>query len=206
LFIGLSFIAALSGVEIWQSRRAGRLLRIVVAVSAAIIFMGGFIAGWPPQLRLSQPYRVAVGGHIIEPQGPTAARWMRSFLGPGNVIGAGMSNGLLMLAYGEQHAYAGNWPDTDDILETPDMPEWQKQTLQRWQIQFFAVDRRLISQNNMAGLYFDQTGGGPIPITELFPPEIYEKFDRQPSVSRIFDSGNIVIYDVKVLSNVALFK
>ncbi len=202
LFIGLSFVVALGSIELWQSRRANGLLRVVVTASVAIIFMGGVIAGWPPQLRLSQPYRVAVGDRIIEPQGQVAAQWFRSYLGPNNTLGADISNGLLMLVYGEQHAYAGRWPDTEDILETVEMPEWQNQILQRWQIRYFVVDRRLISRNNMAGLYFDQTGGGPIPSTKLYPPEIYGKFDKQPKVNRIFDSGNIVIYDVSALSDV----
>lgn len=206
LYIGLAFVVALGGLELWQSRQTKGLLRLVVVASVAVIFMGGVIAGWPPQLRLSQPYRVAVGGRIIEPQGVAAAQWSRSFLGRGNIIGADISNALLMLVHGEQHAYAGRWPDTEDILETPEMPDWQKEIIQRWQIRFFVVDRRLIGRNNMAGLYFDQTGGGPIPSTRLLPPEIYEKFDRETNVNRIFDSGNIVIYDVSVLSYVAATK
>lgn len=206
LYIGLSFVVALGSIELWQSRRVRGLWRMIVTASVAIIFMGGVIAGWPPHLRLSQPYRIAVNGSIVEPQGLAAAQWFRSFMGRGNIMGADISNAQLMLVHGEQHAYAGKWPDTEDILETAEMPDWQIQILQRWQIRFFVVDRRLIRRNNMAGLYFDQTGGGPIPSTKLYPAEIYGKFDKQPKANRIFDSGNIVIYDVSELSNAPLLR
>ncbi len=203
LYIGLAFVVALGGIRLWQARRRmSRPMRMIVTASIGIIFIGGVIAGWPPQLRLSQPYRVAVGDHFIDSQGLAAAQWSRVHLGDGNIMGADISNAELMLVHGGQHAYAGKWPDTEDILATADMPEWQIQILQRWQIQYFVVDRRLISQNNMAGLYFDWTGGGPVSSTKLHPADIYEKFDKQPNASRIFDSGNIAIYDVSELRNV----
>jgi hypothetical protein len=42
-----------------------------------------------------------------------------------------------------------------------------------------------------------------IPSKDLIDPDAYRKFDGQKNVSRVFDSGNIVIYDVGVLSGVS---
>jgi hypothetical protein len=53
----------------------------------------------------------------------------------------------------------------------------------------------------MAGYYFDRLEQGAIPNAALFEPEVYEKFDREPKVSRLMDSGNIVIYGIGALGD-----
>jgi hypothetical protein len=50
------------------------------------------------------------------------------------------------------------------------------------------------------GHYFDRgetrlTGGGGATLA----PQLLAKFDQQPDISRIFDSGNIQLYDVSAL-------
>lgn len=202
LFIGLSFVLAFTVVEFWNFRRVAWLGRVIALSSVAIIFMGGVIAGWPPLLRLSRPVQVTVDDVVIEPQGFAAAQWMRAALGPNNLVATDDSNARLMLAYGEQLPLTGRYPDIDDLLRTPDIPAWEVQLMQDQQIQYVAFDRRLISWDNMAGYYFDETGGGSLADTALFDPEVYGKFDKPTNVNRIFDSGNIVIYDVRAVSDV----
>ena len=58
----------------------------------------------------------------------------------------------------------------------------------------------------MAGYYFDPTGGGPLAASDLYDPTIYGKFDAPNNISRIFDSGNIVIYDTKAISDATSIK
>ena len=122
---------------------------------------------------------------------------MRSVLGPNNRILTDESNGRLMLTYGDQDTLVGRNANAKEILGTPEIPDWLPNVVQDRRIRYIGVDRRLISWDNMAGYYFDETHGGPIPDTELFAPEIYQKFDGLDNVSRVYDSGNIVIYDVK---------
>jgi hypothetical protein len=201
LYIGLSFVIAIAVQQVWDRKSRPWLGRAVVLGSLAVILMGGIISGWTPNLRLSEPIQVNVGNVVIRPQGFAAAYWMRSALGPGNLVATDDSNARLLLAYGGQVTLTGKSPDIVDLLGTVDLPNWQEQLLQEWNIQYVAVDRRLISSDNMMGYYFDRTSTGQLPSTDLLSPEVYGKFDKQQKVSRLFDSGNIVIYDVGAISN-----
>jgi hypothetical protein len=206
LFIGLAFVLALAVLELWNRQHAPWLGRVAVLGSIAIIFMGGIIAGWTPTLRLSQPLQVNVGEAVIEPQGFAAANWMRAALGPGHQIATDESNARLMLAYGGQLTLTGGYPDIKDLLGMTDFPDWQVELMREWAIQYVVYDRRFMSWNNMAGYYFDQTPAGSLPSTALFDPAAYGKFDQQTEISRLFDSGNIVIYDVRAISHATTTK
>ena len=100
----------------------------------------------------------------------------------------------------------GSYPDIKDLLGMPDFPNWQVELIQDHAIQYLEVDRRSISWNNMQGYYFDETGGQPIAPTDLLDPKVYGKFDRVSNVNRVYDSGNIVIYDTQAISNAATTK
>jgi hypothetical protein len=201
LYIGLAFVMAFAVQQLWNRKSKPWIGRAVVLGSLAIIMMGGVISGWAPKLRLSRPIQVNAGNVVIQPQGFAAAHWMRSFLGPGNRVATDESNARLMLAYGGQLALAGKYPDVKDLLGMVDFPDWQVTLLRKWDIQYIAVDRRLISSDNMAGYYFDRTSTGQLPSTDLLAPEVYGKFDKPQTISRLFDSGNIVIYDVGAIIN-----
>ena len=206
LFIGLAFVLALAVQELWDRHRTPWLGRVIVLGGVAIIFIGGVIAGWVPTLRLSRPLQVNVGNVVIEPQGFAAAQWMHAALGPNNTVATDESNARLMLAYGEQQTLTGRYPDIKDLLGTSDIPDWQVELMQEWNIQYIVVDRRLISWDNMQGYYFDETNSGPLASADLFDPKISGKFDQPANVSRIFDSGNIVIYDTKAISHATPIK
>ncbi len=206
LFIGLAFVLAFAVLELWNRPHTPWLGRVAVLGSVAIIFMGGIIAGWTPTLRLSQPFQANVGEAVIAPQGFAAAHWMRTALGPGNQVATDESNARLMLAYGGQLTLTGGYPDIKDLLGMTDFPDWQVELMREWGIQYVAYDRRLISWNNMTGYYFDRTPAGALSATALFDPAAYGKFDQQNDISRLFDSGNIVIYDVRAISDATTIK
>jgi hypothetical protein len=206
LFLGLAFVLAPVGVELWDARRMSPLAHAVAVSSVAVIFVGGVIAGWSPDLRLARPLQVDVGGVTIRPQGFAAAYWINNVLGPNHVIGTDESNARLLQAYGQQQAYAGAYPDIKDLLGMAEFPQWQVKLIQDHDLQYLEVDRRSISWNNMQGFYFDETGGQPVPATKLLDPKVYSKFDQIPKVDRIYDSGNIVIYDIQAISHAATIK
>ncbi len=203
LYIGLAFVLAFTVLEVWNMRRAPRLSHAIVVGGVMIIAVGGVIAGWSPTLRLGRPLQVDVGNVTIKPQGFAAADWMRSMLGPDHQVATDQSNARLLLAYGQQSPQTGGYPDIKELLGMVDFPDWQAQLMQEYDLRYIVFDRRLISWNNMEGYYFDTTGGGQINPTNLIDPEVYGKFDRLPNVSRIYDSGNLVIYDAKAILDAA---
>lgn len=198
LFIGLAFLLAIGVEGLWKVKKAPWIGSAVFTACACIVFMGGIIAGWSPQLRFQQPSQVKAGNSIIEPQGISVARWFLSTLGQGNQVGSDPSNARFLLTYGKQFAYEGSHPDVQDILTTPDFPDWQKQILQAFSIRYLVIDRRKVSQNSMTGYFFDQNGGEGLPSNpQWIDASVFRKFDRIPATNRILDSGNIVVYGFK---------
>ena len=199
LFIGLALVLAMGRWPSWP--RMGKLLRPGLAAAVTIIFAGGLVAGWQPNLRLAQVYQVTVGNQRLEPAGLAAARWTLAELGPGRRIATDESNGRYLLAYGEQNVFAGRDHSIKSLLESATMQDWQLRTLQDAGIEYLAVDRRLISADNMAGYFFDRGSSWPLLRSEMLPPGNYTKFEQVRSVSRILDSGDLVIYDIRAWIN-----
>lgn len=197
VFIGLALVLAVGRLPHW-------LPRPLLAAVLLTILAGGVIAGWSSHLRTAQVYRVVVGNQGLEPAGLTAARWARTYLGPGHSFAADEANGRLLLAYGDQKALTGRAQSVKSIFESDSLQDWQLGILQKAQIEYLAVDRRLISNDNMTGYFFDRGSHWPLSDAELLPPANYAKFDQLPQVTRIFDSGDLVLYDVRAwISNLA---
>jgi hypothetical protein len=196
LYIGLSLVVALGIIEICMHFRASRIAYLLFAVYLVIVFMGGFIAGWSPAYRLAKPYRVAVGPHAFEPGGVSAARWARAFLGPGNRMATDETNARLMLVYGDQFVLTSRKGGIRALISSEQLGRGEHYILRVAQTPYVVFDRRVISWDNMRGLYFDQPDAAVDPGVELLDPITSAKFDRHKNVSRIFDTGNLTIYDV----------
>jgi hypothetical protein len=196
LFIGLAFLVSIGGLDVWRSKSLFLIGNTVYVIGMCVILVGGVIAGWPAELVRQQPSLLKVGGVLIEPQGVTAAKWFLTQFGPANRLGAVPSDARMFLTYGNQFAYEGHYPNVSEILETPDFPNWQKEVLQNFSIRFLVMDRRMISRNNMAGYFFDQSDGGQTLSTELIDREVYDKFNKVETFDRILDGGNITVYDL----------
>ncbi len=207
LYLGLAFLLAIGAVELWRQSRFPWIGKIVFMLCTGILVFGGVIAGWPQGLDLQQPSLAQVGSFTIVPEGQAVAQWSLAALGPGNRMGADPSNARLLLLYGNQVAYSSSKPDIQDILRTPTFPTWQLQELQKNSIGYLVVDRRLVSRDAMTGYFFNpsraaavslNTGGltaGFLNGSQLVDPKVSGKFDQVPGVSRILDSGDIIIYD-----------
>jgi hypothetical protein len=57
-----------------------------------------------------------------------------------------------------------------------------------------------------AGANFSPSANAILTGTEFIPADIFTMFDSQAKMQRIFDSGNIVIYDAGGLSGVTQTK
>jgi hypothetical protein len=190
LFLGLAFVLAAGRLPRWLSKP---LLVIVIGV----IFAGGVVAGWSAELRVAQVYQVSAGAEQLEPAGQSAAEWVRTHLGPNQNFAADESNGRYLMAYGDQNALTGRNLNIKSIFETPDLKPWQTDLLYSAHIEYVAVDRRRLSGDNMRGYFFDRGSSWPLPDQLLVPTENYTKFDGLPGVSRILDSGDLVLYDIR---------
>lgn len=202
LFVGLSFTVAAGIVEFWI-RRTGLIKCMLTAGYVAVIIAGGFISGWWPPVRLARPYEVAVGTRRFQPQGVFTAKWARRYLGVDNRIASDPTNAGLLLAYGDQQPLAGGAMGIQAMLSARYIDRTVIQILQYPEIRYVLVDRRIASRDKLVGIYFDRLPPDSSQASKtLLDPDVYRKFDRQKQVSRLYDSGDIVIYDVHVLSGV----
>jgi hypothetical protein len=185
-FLALGLVVAYGAVRL-LIRRHGPLSRLLVAAGLATILVGGLIAGWPPAWRLAGPYLPMAGARSIEPHGMAAAMWVRDHLGPDNIIGADRTNMALMASYGQQEiskSISGGI-DTIWVLFAQEIGSHQERSIQRGRLQYMVVDRRIFT---------------PQLVDQFFPGYPHEpplqKFEFAEPLIRIYDNGDIVIYEV----------
>jgi hypothetical protein len=79
----------------------------------------------------------------------------------------------------------------------PEFDQWQLQAMDDYQMKYVVVDRRQSSWDNMIGYFFLPKPPDSERTAQWLVPEQYQKYDQQPEADRLFDSGNIVIYDIE---------
>jgi len=203
LFVAIAFVLASWVVEQPFGRRLGPKWLPAACAWATIIFLGGVTIGWPPPwARMPGPYLPAADTRSIESQGLAAAAWTRALLGPDNRLIADRTNRLLMGAYGEQRpvtGYADKVP-ISQVFFAPQLGPSERQILRAGRVRYVVVDRRLSAALPAAGVYFERGEAlGNVHTTPIDPAAL-AKFDMLADVSRLFDSGDIVIYDVGALA------
>jgi hypothetical protein len=198
LFVGIGLTVALGAARLWRHRRpAGRLVAsLLVCLYVGVISMGGAVAGWPPKVRTSQPYVATVGGHEIVPQGVSLARWSLTALGPDHRFAADESNGRLLIGQGRQLPYVGRNVRARLVLEPLYGVEAVTRAVVEYGVAYAAVDRRAVSTDNLAGYFFAPEGVPRIGTRGLLPPQQLSIVDLW-STDRLFDSGDITVFDVR---------
>jgi hypothetical protein len=204
VFVPAGFMAALAVIRLtenslrWPVVRASvrRRAPLVVAgtvVATVVLILNGLINGWPPFWeRLPGPYQVAGAERSVGPEQIASADWARAALGPGNRFATDEGDLPVLGSYGDQ-----NTVGDDSILYTsPTVTPAATQLVQAQSIDYVLVDRRMSQLLPASGQYFpiDPNAGRytrPLPLGGL------TKFNTEAGVARVYDSGNIVIYDLK---------
>lgn len=199
-YIGVGLVVALALVWLLaRPRYVGRPVPLVVAV-LVVLTAGGVQMGWGPTFRVMPgEYRVSADAHSVERQGLSAARWAHERLGPDNRITADRINRLLLGSYGRQDAVTKT--DDGDLLSpiffATSLDTAERFLIAQGEIDYVLVDRRLNQELPVVGVYFEEGELNsfnhriPIGLANL------NKFGRTPQVSRIYDGGDISIYDVR---------
>ncbi len=194
LFIGIGFVLALGVVNFWLPNWAGWKSNTVLAGLSLTLFFGGLIAGWAPRARLARPYVIDTGNYLVRPQVVSVSEWMLEYLGPDNRIAASKADAKLMGAYG-QYPFTDNGPIKKLFLSEEFGPS-ERTTLLKRDIRYIMSDRKNVSWDQMIGYYFYNSYSTRTSDLRLIEPWIFEKFERVHGVTRLLDSGDIVIYDV----------
>jgi hypothetical protein len=203
VFVPVGFIAALAIIRLtdnslrWPVIRAAARRRAPVVVAAAVVatlvlVLNGLVNGWPPYWeRLPGPYQVAGAERSVGPEQLASAEWVLAALGPGNRFATDEGDMPVLGSYGDQN------PVGDDgyLYTSPAFTSAAARQVQAQSIGYVLVDWRLSQLLPASGQYFpvDPDAGKytrPLPLADL------AKFNHVPGVARVYDSGNIVIYDL----------
>jgi hypothetical protein len=204
VFAGLAFIVALGflrmPVNIGWLKRSRQWL---VVAGLTIAFMGGVVAGASPDARLPQPYRAAAGTRSIENQGILTADWARAVLGANNRIAGDRTMTNLLGSYGAQRMISdlNDHVSISGIFVNYDLTPSNRQIIKDVDIRYLVVDTRITQAVSTLGYYFESWEQLIFPFAPPINRFALEKFDYIPGVSRIYDSGDIYLYDVGGIKN-----
>ena len=200
IYIPVSVLAALALTKLVNSgpvRRWGAAITALIVAAVVTLLIDGLANGWPPFWeRLPGPHQVSSFEASVGPQEIATSYWSLTYLGSGNRIAADAGIYPVLLGYGDQNAL-------QDISFLYDTPTWTATVAGEAsgdEVQYVETDVRLTKSLPAPGnTYFP--GDTAIP-TATIPVADIDKYNNITGVSRVYDDGDIVIYDLQSLGYV----
>jgi hypothetical protein len=218
--LGLAFVVALAVIQLEElrpERLVGRLRRLRGPVTAAlsrplaglwrpafvagllVVTLGGVVLGSAPATRFPGPFIVGADARSITAEGVDTALWEREVLGPGRRIAADRVNRLLAGSYGRAYVVfqGSDGVETWQPFLSAGVGADEVARIRRANIDYLVIDRRLSSDLPLVPFYYEEgeifNGEHTVPVA----PRVLAKWDAASGVDRIYDSGNIQLYDVE---------
>ena len=194
VFVPAGFVTAIGVrwlIDYVPRPRASALLGATI-VGVLLMSADGMINGWPPYWeRLPGPHQVAGDERSTGPEEIAVGNWMRAALGPGNGVAVDFGNSAMVGSYGDQTPIL----DVGFLYMPRAYTSLIAQQTRLHGIHYVLADLRLTRSLPVTGKYWfiDSNAGKykrPLPLVDM------TKFNHASGVTRIFDSGDIVIYDV----------
>jgi hypothetical protein len=205
LFIPISFILAIFITNFWPTwQRWGWKQISLLSTVMMVLFLGGTILGAGPSWSiLPGPYLVSADSRSIEPQGIQDATWASQYLGPNNRMATDRINQLLMSALGNQNLVTPQESGVDaaPVFFSSSIGPYEISLLRHAGVRYLVVDQRLSQALPLVGFYFEPGEPDSFQHTAPLPLAALTKFNTVSPIMRVFDSGDIVIYDVGGLIN-----
>lgn len=195
LFIGLAFVATYALFERRIQRMSPPLRRVLLTAALSMVCIGGAIAGWPWDTHLAKPVRASADGRSIESESLGLGRWAGEYL-PGERFAAPVADARQLLERGMVHAQAGRNPGIEEILAEPTLAGWHLPTLREERLEFVVADIRERAEDGLRGYAFSVRPPAGTP-DDLQLPSGAPKFENLYATARVFDSGRIVVYDLR---------
>jgi hypothetical protein len=196
VFIAVGLVVAVSIIHFWQGGAPRGWRRTAPAFALAVIVLGGVTSSSLDPIH--GRYRVAADQNSIESMGIETALWTKEWLAAGNRFIADRINRLLLAGYGRQDVRVKivEGVDSARVFEAEKLGPDELYALARSDIDFLLVDLRLSTAPPVLGFYFERweaQAGKPFSGAELL------KFNDVRGITRIYDNGWIIIYDVRGL-------
>jgi hypothetical protein len=195
LFLGVSMFGAIA-LRLLEQRMTHRgpvLAQGVMIGLVTLVIAGGVVIGDNEAGRFPRPAQTAAGPEDVTGDSIAAARWFDRRVGRYNRFVADNGSQLVFATFGFQEALGyGNWlpfvaPSTAKIPGR----------LRDLGVKYVVIDRRVTELPPRYGYYFGQEelySAGLAFSGRTFPRRLIDRFDDVPTLDRIYDNGNIVIY------------
>jgi hypothetical protein len=202
LFIGVGFVAAVASLLVYSRfverspHRRPWLRQAALAVGVAGVVMGGAFSGWPWDAELPGTLTAKAQGRTIESEPLGLANWARTHLAGGKFAAPDAVARLLLYPGRERALAPGTTYQLKGVFDERVLAPWQPPLLRHYRFDYAVADRRLASEDTTRGYYFalrPPAGHGE----RLHPNGVITKFEGIPTATRVFDSGNLVVYDLK---------
>ena len=193
LFVPIAYVLTTLITHFWPTRGLNRRAIALMTGIIVVIFVGGVMVGSGPNLSgIPGPYLVSADRRSIEPEGIAVAIWSQAYLGPDNRIAADRPDLILMNSYGHQRMVTrlDDNVDVAPIFYSAQFDNTDIAILQLGQIQYLAIDTRISTALPLVGTYFENDRP-----TSIISRNALTKFNTVIKINKIFDSGDIVIYD-----------
>jgi hypothetical protein len=180
VFLGVGFVAALAALSVWGATRRAHIAQLLMIPVAAVVFVGTMasnLSAW----KLPGGYQANVYTHSIGFEGLALADWARIQLGPGHRFGADDPNTLLLGSYGRQRPITqqrdGVWL-ADRLFLASTFGPYEQALIKRLEVRYLVVDGRTRTRLLIPGA-----------------SPLHSRIDAIKGVNRVYDSGDIVVYD-----------
>ena len=196
-FVGVGFLGALGVTAIWAGPSRNAIRLTVISGLLTVTFLGGLTASCCTLQPNAIPVAADEGTRGRE--GVEAALWAGETLKPGQVIGADRVNRLLLATYGRKLVPPSGTAGELAPLILGDSPgAEERDALRMSEADYLLVDFRLSRGLPAYGHYFEE---GEDTRFDTAPPKpaALAKFDGMSGADRVYDSGDLAIYDVRGL-------
>ena len=194
-FLGL---APLCGMALWYlMRRRATWSRSLGAALLGVVFVGCAAARTGEHIRFPGPYLPSADPRSATEDVLAGARWLRAAHGPDRRVAGDRTLAAIMGSYGAQRpiTYQENGQPTWRIFEPQQLAPEATAEVRESGVGWLAVDMRTAGVFPLTGFYFDESEPGAYVDTHLSVRGLI-KFDWAPGYRRVYDNGNIVLYQV----------
>ncbi len=193
VYLPVGYVVGVALVHVTGAAMRRRTTEIAAVAIVLVLVCNGLANGWPPYWeRLPGSYQAGGFERSVSPQGVQAARWAYDALGPGNRFAADLGNYTLLGTYGDQAPVR----DVAPLFSSAGLSAADITLIRRASLRYVMTDNRLTRMLPVSGRYFPVDAregryGSPLSTAAL------DKYDHIPGVSRVYDAGDITVYDLR---------
>jgi len=202
LFLPVAYVLTIFITHFWPTRKLSWRATSLITCAMSVVCVGGVLLEAGPALsNLPGPYVVVADQRSIEPEGIQAASWALTYLGPNNRVATDRINQILMSTYGDQRIVTSQEDkvEVSPVFFSSQFGPEDIAILRQARVRYLVVDLRLSTALPLEGYYFESDESDAYRLISPISSDALTKFSAIPQINRVFDSGDIVIYDVGAL-------